>query len=188
MQKIDLKDCVKTYLKNSWWKLVIILIVVAVDLVSKALIVPQDKSLWTEVPLLGDFVVISPTTNKGAGFSSFFGQTTLLIIMTIIFVLGLATYDLLSKQKSRLFVISTGLILAGAIGNFVDRILFGEVRDFIYLKFINFPVFNVADISLTIGVTLLFIFIIFFSSKKDEKVVAENANQNNNSGKDEGEK
>lgn len=169
MQKIDFKDCVKTYFKNSWWKLVVILLVVAVDLVSKALIVPQDESVWAEVPVIADLVVISPTRNKGAGFSSFYGQTTLLVVLTVIFLLGITTFDVLSKQKSKLYVVSSGLIIAGAIGNFVDRILFGYVRDFIYFKIINFPVFNVADISLTIGVVLMFVYIIFFSSKKDEK-------------------
>ena len=170
MQKINLKDCVKTYFKNSWWKIVVVLLVVAVDLISKALIVPQDETAWVEVPVIADWIVISPTRNKGAGFSSFYGQTTLLIVLTVVFLLGISIFDVLSKQKSKLYVVSSGLIIAGAIGNFVDRILFGYVRDFIYFKIINFPVFNVADISLTIGVILMFVYIIFFSSKKDEKI------------------
>ena len=169
MQKIDFKDCVKTYFKNSWWKLVVILLVVAVDLVSKALIVPQDESVWAEVPVIADLVVISPTRNKGAGFSSFYGQTTLLVVLTVIFLLGITTFDVLSKQKSKLYVVSTGLIIAGAIGNFVDRILFGYVRDFIYFELINFPVFNVADICLTVGVIIYAVNFLFFNKNKKEQ-------------------
>ena len=173
MQKINFKDCVKTYFKNSWWKLIVIFAIVAVDLVSKALIVPQDESLWVEVPIIGDLIVISPTRNIGAGFSILSGKTVFLIVLTVIFILGLTTFDVLSKKTSKLYIIASGLIMAGAIGNFVDRVLFGYVRDFIYFKFINFPVFNVADISLTFGVVVLLVYIIFFSSKKDGKSVPE---------------
>ena len=56
--------------------------------------------------------------------------------------------------------------MAGAIGNLIDRILFGYVRDFIYLKFINFPVFNIADMALTFGIILLLLYIIFYTTKK----------------------
>ena len=64
----------------------------------------------------------------------------------------------------------TGLVLmlAGTIGNFIDRARQGFVVDMFQLDFINFPIFNIADLALTIGVALLFIFVIFFDRDEEE--------------------
>ena len=164
----------KTYLKNYWWKLIIILVVLFADLLTKALIVRFDEGgnlISFETSLIGNFLVITPATNTGAGFSLFAGKQLLLIIATIIFLIVLITFDFTNKKRSLLYGFATGLILAGAVGNLIDRIAFGFVRDFVYFKFINFPVFNIADISLTIGVALLFLYMIFTSVKERKQAV-----------------
>ena len=80
-----------------------------------------------------------------------------------------------------MFGIATALIFGGAVGNLVDRINFQKVRDFIYLEFIRFPVFNVADICLTVGVILLGVYVVFFAGKgKNGAITAETSYQNNN--------
>ena len=68
------------------------------------------------------------------------------------------------------------LILAGAVGNIVDRIALGYVRDFIYFELIDFAVFNFADSCLTVGTIVLIIYLLFFYSK-DEKSIEERKQQ-----------
>ena len=66
--------------------------------------------------------------------------------------------------------IALGLILGGTISNAIDRLVFGGVRDFIYLKFMNFAIFNIADMAITIGAILLGVSIIFLREKeKDDR-------------------
>ena len=156
----------------------IIAFVLAVDLVTKALIVTEN-SLGTETSLIGNIVVILPTKNSGAGFSMLSGKRWFLIITTFIFLIAIAVFDLLYQKKSALFCTATGLVIGGAIGNLVDRPLFGYVRDFIYLKFINFAVFNVADMALTVGIILLLVYIIFYSSKTEQNVETQSQNKDN---------
>ena len=71
------------------------------------------------------------------------------------------------------------MILGGTIGNVIDRIVFGGVRDFISLKFMNFAIFNVADMGITIGAVLLCVYIIVSMFKgdkaKDNKEIKENS-------------
>ena len=158
----------RAYIKNYWWKLIILALILAIDLVSKAIIVPQNQADWKEIVLIKDILVIAPTRNTGAGFSILQGQTWLLISLAFLFIVVLTAFNTtFYTKKSKLYGISTSLIMAGAVGNLVDRILFGYVRDFIYLKFIKFPVFNIADSALTIGIVLLVIYIIFFSNKNN---------------------
>ncbi len=156
---------IKLYFKNYWWKLLIITFLLAVDLITKALIVPQNQETWQEVEIIKDILVIAPTRNIGAGFSILQGQTWLLITLTVLFIVAITIFDMFYKKKSKLYGISTAIIFAGAVGNLVDRIAFGYVRDFLFFKFINFPVFNVADMALTIGIALLLIYVIFYSGK-----------------------
>lgn len=153
-----LKDTIKTYFKNYWWKWIIIAVVLLVDMLTKFLIV-------TEATLIDGVLAITPTKNFGAGFSVLTGKTWLLILITIVFLLVIFAFDLFFKRKSKLLGVATGLIIAGGIGNLIDRLAFGYVRDFIYLEFINFPVFNVADIALTFGVILFAIYILFYMDK-----------------------
>jgi signal peptidase II len=180
---MKLKLDLKMYLKNNWWKYLIITCVIAVDLVTKALIV-TETSLGTETSLIGNIVVILPTKNSGAGFSMLSGKRWFLIVTTFIFLIALAVFDLLYQKKSALFCTATGLVIGGAIGNLVDRLLFGYVRDFIYLKFINFAVFNVADMALTVGIILLLVYIIFYSSKNEPKVEMQSQNKSDFKNKD----
>ena len=93
--------------------------------------------------------LINYTTNTGAGFSILQGQTTLLIIITFL-VLGLILYY---KKKEPEHWLPLSFIFAGAIGNLIDRLYFGYVRDFIDLKF--WPIFNIADSFMVIGVILI---------------------------------
>ena len=95
--------------------------------------------------------------NYGAAFNIFSGTRLFLSIISIIFSILLIYLILRKNTLNSLDLFSYSLILGGTIGNGFDRILKGFVIDFISLKIINFPVFNIADISINIG----FIFLLY---------------------------
>ena len=101
--------------------------------------------------------------NYGAAFNIFSGSRLFLSIISITFSIILL-YLILRKKTSNLYYLyAYSFILGGTIGNGLDRILKGFVIDFINLNIINFPVFNIADISINIG----FIFLIYSISKNN---------------------
>jgi len=100
------------------------------------------------------FGIINYTTNTGAAFSILQNYAVLLTIITII-VIGFIIY-LYKKNKN--YYLPLSLIIGGAIGNLIDRLFFGFVRDFIDLKV--WPIFNIADSANVIGAIILMIFII----------------------------
>ena len=103
------------------------------------------------------FFSIDYVKNYGAAFNILSGSRILLSSISTIITLALIYLILNQKNVSNLDLFSYSFILAGTIGNGIDRITKGYVIDFINLNFINFPVFNIADISINIGL----IFIIY---------------------------
>ena len=93
--------------------------------------------------------------NYGAAFNIFSGSRIFLSIISIIFSIILFYLILRNKSSNSLELYSYSFILGGTIGNGMDRILKGYVIDFINLNMINFPVFNIADISINIGFILM---------------------------------
>ena len=166
---------IKEHIKQNWWKYLIIICVLAVDMLTKFLLVPLDANNQVDfskaktASLLGDLLWLYPSVNDGAGWSFLSGHTVLLIVLSIIFIIALTVFDFVKPQKSKLYKVAIALIFGGAVGNLVDRLAFGgNVRDFIYFKFINFPVFNVADMALTFGIICLLVWLIFFQGKNQK--------------------
>ena len=114
---------------------------------------------------------ISSAHNTGAGFSMFSDKVVFLLIVTVIFLIAFTLFNIFDKdEKTNLWWVSIALIYSGAIGNMVDRIMLGYVRDFLYFELINFPVFNIADMCLTVGVALFaFNFLVVFPKLKKQK-------------------
>ena len=145
----------------------------AADLVSKHFIMPFLEANGDYV-LINKVLTLTPAYNEGAGFSFLSGKTAALIAITCIglaVILGLLIFghiklDLKNKRVRFLLSILV-MMLAGGLGNLVDRCAFGHVRDFIDYTVVytifkrNFAVCNVADIWLTVGMVLLIIFVIF---------------------------
>ena len=129
----------------------VVLATIISDLISKHYSFQIDKNI------IPGFISFKYAQNTGAAYSMFSNSTTFLIIISIIAIAFLSIYTCISKNESIFFHVSLGLILGGAIGNLFDRVFFGYVRDFIKLDFVNFPIFNLADSFLTIGVSLLFL-------------------------------
>lgn len=92
--------------------------------------------------------------NDGAAFNIFSGSRLFLSIISVISTIILSYFIFISENKL-INRYGLSLILSGSIGNGIDRILNGYVIDFIKIKYINFPVFNIADIVINIGVLIL---------------------------------
>lgn len=138
--------------------------IIAIDQLTKFLIYGSAP-----VSVLGDFLWFESSLNTGVAFSMFEGHSYLFVVLSGVASLVMI-WLIVSKKifKSKFEKISLGVILGGTIANAIDRIAFGGVRDFIYLKFINFAIFNVADMAITIGASLLCLLIVISIFKKDE--------------------
>ena len=113
--------------------------------------------------------VFSYLRNSGAAWGMLSGKINLFLVFTVIVML-IVTYVIINLPATRKYMpllITCTLLVSGAVGNFIDRVRFGYVRDFIYFKLINFPVFNVADCYVTVSVALLIILILFVYKEDD---------------------
>ena len=145
----------------------LILVIVALDQWSKWAI-KTSFNLYQSKPVIQDFLHFTYVTNDGMAFGlSFPGGKHILLIMTILltgFIIGF-----LWKEKNGHPFIKYGLalILSGAIGNLIDRLLYGKVVDFLDLMIGNFHwyIFNIADSSVTIGMILFIIHSIYIEQK-----------------------
>ncbi|MGT2711703.1 signal peptidase II [Streptococcus oriscaviae] len=108
-------------------------------------------------PFLPNIMSLTYLRNYGAAYSILQNQQWLFTIVTIVVMAGLVWYFIKHINGSFFTLFSLSLMIAGGLGNFIDRLRLGYVVDMFHLDFINFPVFNVADICLTIGVGILFI-------------------------------
>ena len=97
--------------------------------------------------------------NTGAAWSIFSGKKWLLIIIALVAIVIL-TYLIIKNHRHPLLATGLSLALSGAIGNVIDRILYGYVIDMFQLEFISFPIFNIADIALCLGVFMILIYLI----------------------------
>lgn len=152
---------------KNWIKIIVtIILVLVVDLTTKNFLF--DVSYFNLIPN-----VISIATNggnSGAAWGILSGKTITLIIISLLMIVALFLYNHFVKHKSTFYCIAFGFIIGGAVGNLIDRICLGYVRDFIYLDFFpSFPVFNFADSFLCVGAVMLAVFILFLSNKKKEK-------------------
>lgn len=144
----------------------IALVLIVIDQLTKWGIV-QNFELYEEKVILPGLFSLFYIQNKGAAWGMFEGKMIFFYIITVAVVGYLIYMFQQEKNITRLSGVSFSLILAGAIGNFIDRLLNGYVVDMFRLDFINFPIFNVADICLTVGVVLMIIHVIFFEKEEE---------------------
>ncbi len=130
---------------------IIVILILSLDQLTK-FIVSSKLSLYQSMPVIKGIFCISLVHNRGAAFGLFRDQIYL-FILTALFAIILIYLSLKENKKISLYSASLGLILAGTIGNLIDRLRFGYVVDF--LDFRIWPVFNVADSAITIGAILL---------------------------------
>lgn len=135
-----------------------------------------NLDLYETIPVLDGVFHITYVQNTGAAFSLLEGQQWFFLLTTPVIIFAIVFMLYKNHINHMLGKISTYLIIAGAIGNFIDRLFLGYVVDMFDFRLINFAVFNVADIFVTVGATLLFIYIIFLDkdNSKQEKEITEN--------------
>ncbi len=152
----------------------IALFVILVDQITKWLIVSKMQ-FGESITIIENVLYITSHRNRGAAWGILQGQMWLFYVITIIVICAIVYYIQKAKGKSLLGV-SLGLMLGGAIGNFIDRAVRKEVVDFIhtYIFGYNFPVFNIADSSLVIGVILLMIVMLRDERETKEKAYGKN--------------
>lgn len=139
--------------------LILALVVILLDQLVKYQIVAH-LALGESVTVIPHVLSFTYLQNTGAAWSLFEGKQTFFTIITIIAVVVVSYLLYRNRHGHWLFSLGLALILAGAIGNFIDRIRLGFVVDMFQTDFISFPIFNVADMALSIGVILIFIYTI----------------------------
>jgi len=134
----------------------IALIVFLIDQGTKYLISTRLE-LHEQISVIGNFFLITSHRNRGAAFSILQDQRWFFIIITVVVVVGIIWYLNKARTNRKLLPLALSLVLGGAIGNFLDRLVSGEVVDFLMFNFgsYTFPIFNVADSSIVIGVALI---------------------------------
>lgn len=121
------------------------------------------------IPVIKDVFEFYYLENTGTAWGMFAGARIIFLLITCI-VVGVIVYIIIKMPCKKHYLpayISMILLAAGGIGNFIDRLVLGYVRDFLYFKLINFPVFNVADSYVTVGIIMLIILILFVYDEKD---------------------
>lgn len=144
----------------------VIILMLGLDQVSKWL-VRDAMDLGQSIPIISSLMSLTYIENRGAAFGIMAGGRVLFIALTFLLLAFLLWYRHQNKHPSFLLEMSTGLIIAGALGNLIDRIVKGSVTDFIDFHF--FPIFNVADIAVTCGVFLMAVFIFKDENKSTNK-------------------
>ncbi|UKS30257.1 signal peptidase II [Paenibacillus sp. HWE-109] len=143
------------------------LIVFILDQVSKWFITKRIP-LGEERSVIGDFFIITSHRNRGAAFGILQDQRWFFIVITTIVVIGIIWYIRKTIREGKVLLSTAlSLLLGGALGNFIDRALFGEVVDFLQFTFdfslfgkaiyYIYPIFNLADSAIVIGVILIFL-------------------------------
>lgn len=167
----SLKTTINGIINNKKYLLFLTVIPLIIDIITKNLI-KSKLMLYDAVPVIDGFFNIVYVLNPGAAFSFlhdmnesyrrlFFITVTIIAIFVVLYIFA--------REKSKINTAGFALILSGAIGNLIDRIIIGKVVDFLdfYYKTYHFPAFNVADSCITVGVVLIIIDMLFFSKKRD---------------------
>ncbi|WP_313891356.1 signal peptidase II [Psychrobacillus sp.] len=147
--------------------------VVALDQWTKWLVV-KNMTLGERIIILDPYLALYSHRNRGAAWGMLQGKMGFFTIITIIVIIGIIYYFHKEAKGKPMFQIGLMLLLGGAIGNFIDRLVKKEVVDFadVLIPIINydFPIFNIADAALTIGVVITILFILKEERAEKKKV------------------
>ena len=137
-------------------EVLLILAVVALDQITKYAIEAR-LSLGQSIEIIKGFFSLTYARNTGAAWSILTGQMTFFYIVSTIALVVMTYFLFKTDKKEHLQRIALALLIAGTLGNFIDRLMFQYVRDFLDFIIIgyDFPIFNVADISLNVAIGLL---------------------------------
>lgn len=158
--------------KKYIWVMVLVAVLLAVDLIVKH-IGARYLAIGNTVTVIPGFFSLHYTHNQGASFGIMPGQLWLFIVVTVsLLCLLAAIYYNTSLKTKRVFSVGYALVFAGALGNMVDRIILGYVRDFFKIHF--FPaIFNVADAFILIGALIIVFYMVKYAVSEQIKITKE---------------
>ncbi len=149
---------------------IIVILSVIVDQTTKA--AAREVLEESSMELIPGVINLIHVENTGAAFSLGQGATLLFVAVAIVFVIVATLIVWRTPDLPYGLVVTIGLVAGGGLGNMFDRIMGGSVTDFIATAFIDFPVFNVADICVTLGVILSIAGYWVWESRKEESLSA----------------
>ncbi|TFG97904.1 MAG: signal peptidase II [Calditrichales bacterium] len=178
--------------KNNWILLATSFLVIIMDQVSKYLI-KSSMYLYESFDVLGDFFRITYVENPGMAFGIRMENKTLFTMLSIVAAIIVFIYLIRMSKEQFSFRFALALIMGGAIGNLIDRLLEGKVVDFFDVEFFDisipdfsflfiefpgyamtrWPVFNIADSAVTCGMLLIFWYILFQNSPEKQGISSE---------------
>lgn len=163
----------KKFFKQYWILLTVVVTIITLDQITKAIVranIPFG-GVWMPWEWLRPFLKFVYWHNTGAAFGLFQNGSLIFGIMAVVVSIFIIIYFPRIPQDEKLMRVALSMQMAGALGNLVDRIFFeGHVTDFISMG--NFPVYNVADSSITVGVGLL-ILALLLAERKEKREAAE---------------
>jgi signal peptidase II len=134
-----------------------------VDQMTKAAVRAWMGPVGTSISLIGNLLRLTYVRNPGAAFGILPEHRGVFVVVSFLVILGIGLYMFKMRPTLRVVVVALGFVCGGAIGNLVDRLAFGKVTDFIEVRHV--PVFNAADSAISIGVTLLVLWLLFSPSE-----------------------
>lgn len=140
--------------------IIIIAASVILDQITKMLVV-NGMALYESIPLIKNVLSFTYIHNYGAAWGMLSDHRWVFIVVTALAIIVMPIFLYKYRNLHWMFGLSLSLIIGGAIGNMIDRIFLGYVVDFIQATFIDFPVFNVADICVVCGAIMMFVYVAF---------------------------
>lgn len=136
--------------------IIISIILLCIDQISKLLVV-NLLTKTDSITIIKNFFYLTYINNDGAAFSILVGKRIFLILIAVLVIVMLIRYIKKNNIQNKLELVSISLIIGGSLGNLMDRVIRGYVIDFLDFKIFNynFPIFNLADTFIVIGVILL---------------------------------
>ena len=136
--------------------IIISIILLCIDQISKLLVV-NLLTKTDSITIIKNFFYLTYINNDGAAFSILVGKRIFLILIAVLVIVMLIRYIKKNNIQNKLELVSISLIIGGSLGNLMDRVVRGYVIDFLDFKIFNynFPIFNLADTFIVIGVFLL---------------------------------
>ena len=139
---------------NIWLVIILVSVLLGLDLSLKYLV----SNYLTTVNIIDNFFSLTYVLNDGAAFSLFASRTYLLILIALV-CLFFIIYELKNNLDDRVLSIGYSLVLAGLLGNFIDRLIDGYIIDYLSFKILgySYPIFNLADILIVVGIVIVII-------------------------------
>mgnify|MGYP002605074242 CR=1 FL=1 len=158
---------------------IIAALIIAADQVSK-IFLAQALENGRHINVIPKILSLVYVENRGAAFGILQGARIFFIVLTVIVLAAAIVYIVKMRPQSVCEKLALAFIAGGAVGNFIDRMSNGYVVDFFYFEWIDFPIFNVADIYVVVSCILFLLLIFFYYKEEDFAFLTEQEQKNDN--------